>query len=197
MTKTNLFLYTTAFAIISFGLIMPVNDANASENITESSNLKNVISDTAITAAVKTKFLADRKIKASDIIVETVNGKVFLAGSVEDKVTEDRVMLLAKNTNGVKEVDSKLVIMSNSSEKSESVSSNASNLVSDVAITTEIKSKYIADNLIKSYDINVETINGEVTLKGLVPTQEILHRANIIAKNVTGVKKVNSELSLK
>jgi osmotically-inducible protein OsmY len=66
--------------------------------------------------------------------------------------------------------------------------------VSDSAITTNIKAKYIADDRIKSLKIHVETINGIVILTGRVPNVSVEEHAISIAKNTEGVKEVASKL---
>ncbi len=76
-------------------------------------------------------------------------------------------------------------------------SSKAGNVLSDSAITAEVKGKFIADDLVKSHEINVETVNGVITLTGHVSTLEELNRANDIAKNVKGVLKVDNNLTIK
>lgn len=71
---------------------------------------KVAISDTAITAAVKSKFIADPDLKAIDINVETVNGAVMLKGSVDTERNRDRATAMAKDIDGVKSVSNALVI---------------------------------------------------------------------------------------
>lgn len=76
-----------------------------------------------------------------------------------------------------------------------SISKNISNTISDSSITTAIKTKYMADDLIKSLDIHVETKEGKVTLntsKGKAVTQDVKERAISIAKSTNGVKEVNA-----
>jgi hyperosmotically inducible protein len=69
-----------------------------------------VITDAAITSAVKAKFLADTTVKGLRIDVDTSNGMVTLNGNVTSKAEADRAMTLARNTDGVKSVHSNLKI---------------------------------------------------------------------------------------
>ena len=48
-----------------------------------------------------------------DIYVRTVNGEVILSGVVENEMERERAMLIAKETNGVKKIDSHLRIKIN------------------------------------------------------------------------------------
>ncbi|MDF2965810.1 MAG: periplasmic protein [Rickettsiaceae bacterium] len=70
----------------------------------EKSTPGNIVSDSAITAAIKSKYALDERISTFDIHVTTVNGKVTLKGDVSDLDVLERAYSIAQNTNGVKEV---------------------------------------------------------------------------------------------
>ena len=67
---------------------------------------------------------------------------------------------------------------------------------SDSGITTSVKSKLIADNIVKARDINVDTRDRVVTLTGTVqsPTEE--NRALEIARNTKGVADVIDRMAV-
>ena len=69
-----------------------------------------VITDAAITSAVKTKFLADSTVKGLRIDVDTSNGMVTLNGNVSSRAEADRAMTIARGTDGVKSVHDNLKI---------------------------------------------------------------------------------------
>ena len=60
----------------------------------------------------------------------------------------------------------------------------------DPGITTAVKSKLAADDTVKATDINVDTTNGVVTLKGEVPSAAAKTRALELAKATDGVRDV-------
>jgi hyperosmotically inducible protein len=101
-------------ATLLLALILPVGQISiASEKASsaanqESSTMKNVVSDSAITAAIKAKFIADDQVSALNIHVDTVNGKVTLTGKVPSESAKERAIAIAKATNGVHEVVSNL-----------------------------------------------------------------------------------------
>ena len=68
----------------------------------------NVLTDAAVTSAVKSKFLADTTVKGLKIDVDTSNGVVTLNGPVGSKAEADRAVELARETSGVKRVVSNL-----------------------------------------------------------------------------------------
>ena len=63
------------------------------------------ISDTAITAAVKARYLGDSRLKAADIKVSTTNGIVTLAGQAGSAEGKTAAVELAMSVQGVKSVD--------------------------------------------------------------------------------------------
>lgn len=66
-----------------------------------------VMSDSWITAQVKTKLLADDDIKGLNVNVTTKNGEVVLAGLMPDEATRDKAVMLASEVDGVTNVNIK------------------------------------------------------------------------------------------
>jgi len=68
------------------------------------------IDDAAITAAVKSKLLADSLVGGLKIDVDTRDGVVSLSGSVKSQADKDQAVRLARETSGVKDVQDNLVV---------------------------------------------------------------------------------------
>lgn len=79
----------------------------------------------------------------------------------------------------------------------ENKAENMGQTIDDAAITTALKGKYVLDDELKAHDINVDTVNGVVTLTGAAPSQPAIDRATSIAKTVDGVKDVQNQLTVK
>lgn len=69
--------------------------------------------------------------------------------------------------------------------------------IDDSTITTKIKTDLLADNILKGFEITVETYKGIVQLSGFVDTEATKERAGSIAAKVAGVKEVRNNLNLK
>lgn len=69
--------------------------------------------------------------------------------------------------------------------------------VGDSVITTKVKSKLLADPKVKGLKIDVDTLEGEVTLTGLVSSYESAQRAVELARGVKGVVKVKDNIKVK
>ena len=81
----------------------------------------------------------------------------------------------------------------NSSEPGRS----AGQTIDDATVTAKVKAALLQAPDVKGTDINVDTVNGTVTLKGSVETQTQSDRAASIAKDIEGVKNVQSTLMVK
>lgn len=70
-------------------------------------------------------------------------------------------------------------------------------IMDDAAITTAINSKLLGAKGVSTFDINVDTYNGIVTLSGHVPSSKIKRKVIKLSKKVDGVKRVISKLKIK
>ncbi len=62
----------------------------------------------------------------------------------------------------------------------------------DTWITTKVKSELLADSAVKGTDINVSTVNGVVTLAGVLDNQAAIDKAITITKGIKGVTDVDT-----
>jgi hyperosmotically inducible protein len=69
-------------------------------------------------------------------------------------------------------------------------------MMDDSTITTRINKAMIKDDLVKAHHIDVDTVDGHVTLSGLAKTDAELRRAVQIAKQEDGVKSVRNNLQV-
>jgi osmotically-inducible protein OsmY len=66
--------------------------------------------DAMVTAAVKSKLLADGTVNGMEIDVDTDSGVVTLTGTVETPAAKEKAMELARNTEGVTRVEDHLEV---------------------------------------------------------------------------------------
>lgn len=78
-----------------------------------------------------------------------------------------------------------------------STSTSVGTEIDDSIVTAKVKSKLLADQDIKGFDLKVETHKGEVQLSGFVGNQAQIDHAVMIARSVEGVKNVDNRVSLK
>ncbi len=63
--------------------------------------------------------------------------------------------------------------------------------VTDTWITTKVKAELATTDGVKSTSVDVETVDGVVTLKGTLATDVAVKKAVAAAESIKGVKKVN------
>jgi len=68
------------------------------------------VDDTAITTAVKARFVEAKSVDASAISVETLNGTVMLSGFAKSSTEKNSAESIARAVNGVKSVRNELVV---------------------------------------------------------------------------------------
>ncbi len=66
--------------------------------------------------------------------------------------------------------------------------------ITDTAITTKVKAKFIGVDRLKNSDISVSTANGVVSLTGTASNADAKSAAETIARSVDGVKSVEDNL---
>ena len=129
-------------------------------------------------------------IKSTDISVKTDNKVVTLSGFVESQTQAEEAVKVAKGVEGVSSVSDKLHVR-------DSKESSVKGYAGDAATTSEIKAKLLADDIVPSRMVKVETTDGVVQLSGTVENQAQSDRAESIAKAIDGVKSVKNDLKTK
>jgi hyperosmotically inducible periplasmic protein len=66
--------------------------------------------------------------------------------------------------------------------------------VDDAMLTAMIKARMTADGRVSPSRVDVDTFNGDVTLRGEAPTQEEKDAAEEVARKVEGVRSVNNQI---
>ncbi len=191
MTKT-----LTAMVV---GTILAGTTAMANDTITQEPNstsakidnsvktASNYMGDSAVTAKVKSALVGDKSVNSNDVSVVTNHGVVTLSGFVTSQEQAERAVAAAKTVDGVTSVSDKLHVKG---VHRASVKTYAS----DTAITSEVKAKLLADSLVPSRTVKVETTGGVVQLSGTVKSATEAARAESVTKAVDGVKSVKNDL---
>ena len=182
--------------------------------------------DAAITAAVKTKLLADTKVGGLKIDVDTKNNVVTLTGPVHSVAERNEALRLARTTKGVKRVVSKLVVektapttgrtdkddkvkaevkedakvvkekTAQAADKTKEKAGDVKEATADAAVTAAVKTKLLADPKVGGLRIDVDTKDNVVTLTGRVKSAAERDEAIRLAKTTSGVKSVIDKLTI-
>lgn len=161
---------------------------SAGQKVDSSMNkVGNFMDDSTITAKVKAALVDHDSIKSTDISVKTDQKVVTLSGFVESQAQAEEAVKVAKGVEGVTSVSDKLHVR-------DSKETSVKGYAGDTAITSEVKAKLLADDIVPSRNVKVETTDGVVQLSGTVESQAQSDRAESIAKAIDGVKSVKNDL---
>ncbi len=167
-------------------------------------------SDSGIATAVKTKLASDDTVKASEINVDTGRNIVTLNGTVDTTAAKERAVTIARNTRGVANVVDDIVVDRevaattgtteqtgdaagyDISEKAEAIGE----VMTDAAITSTVKTRFLADPEVSGLRIDVDTNYGVVVLSGKVKSTAEADRASAIARQSKGVQTVINQLQV-
>lgn len=159
-----------------------------------------MIDDATITSSVKSKLLWSKHTDGLKTDVDTRRGKVSLTGTADSAAARELAGQLALNTRGVVSVDNQLVAPGakpGMADKAKTTAKEAgkevSRDVSDAWITTKVKSTLMYSSNVDGSDITVHTSGGVVSLSGKVDSGAERALAVELAKNVRGVRSVNSK----
>lgn len=178
------------------------------------------VDDSTIKTRVETRLKNDATLKGDNIVVSVEKGVVTLSGAVHTDAEKDRAKQLAK-VSGVTDVDSKLEVESKgpstvdkaetktkeaakatkdatvkAGEKTKDAVATTGEVINDAWITSKISTDFVNEDTLKGSDINVDTKDHVVTLKGTVVSAAGKARAEQIAKTTSGVKRVVNTLTI-
>ena len=161
---------------------------SAGQKVDSSMNkVGNFMDDSTLTAKVKAALVDHESIKSTDISVKTDQKVVTLSGFVESQAQAEEAVKVAKGVEGVTSVSDKLHVR-------DSKNTSVKGYAGDTAITSEVKAKLLADDIVPSRKVKVETTDGVVQLSGTVDSQAQSERAESIAQAIDGVKSVKNDL---
>ena len=170
--------------------------------------------DPWVTAKIQAKYFVDDEVKARDIDVDTREGVVTLKGTVASEAERRQAVAIARNTDGVRNVTDELRVDRSVAEGDRADTAAERGPTTrerrdreplpavtqidrpDPWITMKIQSKYFLDAEVKGRQIDVDTRNGVVTLKGQVDNEQQKKEAEQIARETEGVKRVNNQLTV-
>ncbi|TGY51155.1 divisome-associated lipoprotein YraP [Rodentibacter caecimuris] len=139
------------------------------------------VDDETLEFKVENALYKDEQIKSeARVNAISYSARVLLIGQVPSESTKETATSLAKGVDGVTDVYNELRV---------GAKITIGQISKDSWITTQVKSKMLIDDRVKSTDVKVITENGEVFLLGNV-TQSQADAAAEIASKISGVQKV-------
>ena len=155
--------------------------------------LRSSVSDVRITARIETLFLLNEELSPLNINTTTNKGVVTLTGSVVDDVQKGLAAELAEGVDGVRSVVNHLVVVDTPPE---APNRSWRQHVEDRTISASIRSRLLYHKQFKAMKIDVKCRDGNVTLSGVVDSEEHKDRIGRIAEETRGVASVTNNLTV-
>ena len=161
--------------------------------------------DADVKRAVEQSLARDKALANSSVAVQSVNdGVVLLSGKAQTVTDHLRAIQDASRVPGVRRVASEIESpdkladdeIRHSRQAKKDTARGMSDSAADLRITAATKLRLLADSNTPALDINVDTLNGVVTLFGIVPTPASKRMAEADAHKVSGVTRVVNELQV-
>jgi osmotically-inducible protein OsmY len=155
------------------------------------------VADARRETQILTSFNMNRHLRTFDLSVVVDGNMVVLAGTVGDGICKDLAAEIAKNANGITQVENHIVVDANYMLPKDATSDRSfSEKVGDATITASVKSKLLWNSGTAGLDIHVDTNNSKVTLTGSASNDAERRRAGRIARDTEGVVGLKNEIVL-
>lgn len=141
----------------------------------------------------------DDRLRKYDIDVDVDGSVATLSGEVATAAQKAEAERIAK-VDGVTRVENKVTVDANAdrtlTERAKKGLNKSGEAISDAWITTKVKWFFMGEDALEGSDINVDTEQNVVTLKGTVASEAGRTRAKALAMRTEGVKDVKDELRI-
>jgi hyperosmotically inducible protein len=168
--------------------------------------------DSELESKIKARFDSDERLRAADLSVSADSGKneATISGVVGTQALRTKAVNLAKEASPGLILTDKIEVKpreftreeftedhaSEEREKARGTGEKLGASLDDAWIHTKLAAKFIGDDDTRGRKINIDVVNGVVTLRGMVDSAEQRADAERIAMNTDGVKRVVNQLKV-
>jgi len=217
MHRTQLFAGALALVVVAGGCNRAETKREARETAADvkaaASRAGEQLADSWLTTKVQAQYFADDDIKSRYITVTSRDGVVTVKGFVESEDVRQQALQIARNTDGVRQINDQLLVGQPSTGGFETApvattgadaaaasvqptGGGAPVALTDDMINSRIQAKYFLDSAVKGRAIDVATTNGVVTLRGQVASDTERAQALLLARMTEGVQRVEDSLTV-
>lgn len=164
---------------------------------------------------IEDRFDADATLKHFDVDVSVTDGVATLTGTVATAADRRRAETLA-TISGISRVQNDIIVdataankstadaivdktkqgVETAADKTKEALSKTGEVITDAWITSRIHTRFVGEDLLKDSDVDVDTSDHVVTLKGRVLSEAGRAKALDIARTTEGVHRVVDQLMI-
>jgi hyperosmotically inducible periplasmic protein len=170
------------------------------------------ISNTDLEQMVKSRLAADSQLATNvNVSADANKNEVTLSGTLDSETLRTEAVEMAKNSHaGISVIDKIDVkpkevaradytedMARDAREKAKVVGDKLGTSLDDAWLHTKISAKLVGNADTPATKINVDVVNGVVTLRGVVDSSTAKSEAQRVAENTDGVKRVLNRLTVR
>ncbi|WP_122848144.1 BON domain-containing protein [Pseudomonas viridiflava] len=145
--------------------------------------------------SIWTAFALNKHLSPFKIDVDVEQGTATLKGKVENEVDRELAERIALDIKGIDKVDNQLETDATLASEP-GTKANMAQRFEDATLVATVKSKLLWSSVTEALNIDVDSKDGVVTLKGRAQSPEAKELAGSLASNTDGVVSVNNLISL-
>ena len=156
--------------------------------------------DAYLQGRVETIYDLNPRLASQDLDVRVVGGTDYLSGTVDTDIERDLAVDLARSVDDIQGVESTLAVRTPPPVMDEPPvvdDRTMSERMEDANVTAAVRQALVDDARTRGAAIDVTTMRGQVTLRGLVPSGATSVAAGEVAAGIPGVRGVTNGLSVR
>lgn len=153
------------------------------------------VQNARLEGALQTALSLNRMLDPFRIKVEVDGQQARLSGEVENTVERQLAEDVARATRGIEQVDNQLRVNPQLVERPLVLRAYAQRL-EDATLAAVIRARLLWSRITEKADIDVQSSEGVITLRGKVDSAEAKELAGVLARTTEGVHLVNNLVSL-
>ena len=139
------------------------------------------IDDSIMQKSLVARLVLSEKKYLFKISIKVLDGRIFLGGKVDEPEEKLKITKMAWETKGARSVKNNIAIKQKFSFK---------NIVTDVLITSQLRTALILNKNVKAVNFNIDTINQKIYVFGIAHDENEKKEIIQEAKQIVDVKEV-------
>ena len=136
-------------------------------------SMDQAVSEARLEGQIGTAILLNRHLNPFEISVDVEGDTAILTGTVDESIDKELAERVAHNAKGIAKVDNRITVDAAAKQRERGVDNDRDfdEAIEDASITASVKSRLLWNDTTDGLDIEVDTMNGRVTLSGDATTQ--------------------------